>query len=43
MYDRFSLIREWFDLVLGYYSVHTTSAALQGGEAHIAAIRAGAS
>lgn len=27
------------DLVLGYYSVHTTSAALHDGEAHIASIR----
>jgi redox-sensitive bicupin YhaK (pirin superfamily) len=27
------------DLVLGYYSVHTTRAALRAGEAHIAAIR----
>jgi hypothetical protein len=28
------------DLVLGYYSVHTSAAALREGEARIAAIRA---
>ena len=27
------------DLVLGYYSVHTSPEALRDGEAHIAAIR----
>jgi hypothetical protein len=27
------------DLVLGYYSVHTSPAALRDGEAHISAIR----
>jgi hypothetical protein len=34
-----SAVTHKHDLVLGYYSVHTTAEALRDGEAHIASIR----